>query len=286
MDQRQNKSTLPHAFGVVRLCYPARDGFRVEHTSVEERRAFLYNPARLALRLDIFEAVTLASYAAQRDKSYTLALMVGDQMPTWAVERLLDMLELHPQIALCPMREGRHIRLAVRDVFASMSQHHTGPMVQFRQDDDDAVNAKFIGSLRRAAKQHMSLLADHPIITLDFAHGTHALITPEGLLTKTFERSGLGLALGCLIQEGEDFCIYDENHDDLIAIYPAPKLDLPYAYLRLYHRHNDCFDPASAILQDLTPLSATRTKALCKRMGINSERLLPLGGRVAALASS
>ena len=60
-----------------RFSYLGGRGFQVEHGSLAARRAFLYDPARLARRWFWFENVALPAFIAQTDPDFTLVVMTG-----------------------------------------------------------------------------------------------------------------------------------------------------------------------------------------------------------------
>ena len=86
--------------GLCRFSYLGGRGFQVLHETIEERRAFLYDPERLARRWFWFEAVTLPALVKQTDPDFTLVLMTGPDLPEPYLSRLRELAELMPQFKL------------------------------------------------------------------------------------------------------------------------------------------------------------------------------------------
>ena len=76
--------------GLCRFSYLGGRGFQVRHESIEERRAFLYDPARLARRWAWFEQVALPGLTGQTDPDHTLVIMTGPDLPQPWLARLRE----------------------------------------------------------------------------------------------------------------------------------------------------------------------------------------------------
>ena len=72
---------MMQAIGLCRFSYPALGGFQVEHETIEERIAFLYQYERLEERFRLFEAIALPCLRAQTDPDWGLVIIIGDQFP-------------------------------------------------------------------------------------------------------------------------------------------------------------------------------------------------------------
>ena len=98
--------------GLCRFSYLGGRGFQVRHGSTSERRAFLYDPARLARRWAWFEAVTLPGLLGQTDPDFTLVVMTGPDLPQPWLGRLHEIAAAHPQIRLALVPPMDHHRTA------------------------------------------------------------------------------------------------------------------------------------------------------------------------------
>ena len=130
--------------GLCRFSYLGGRGFQILHETVEARRAFLYDPERLARRWFWFENVTLPGLMAQTDPDFTLILMTGPDLPEPWMSRLRDLVASMPQarLALIPPMD-KHL-----DACMAATAPHIDPKADvvghFRQDDDDAVAIDYI----------------------------------------------------------------------------------------------------------------------------------------------
>ena len=88
--------------GLCRFSYPALGGFQREHKPIEQRKAFLYDAARLKHRLRLFQAFNLPSILAQTDRDFKYLILVGDDLPAWARAQLDDLTAAADQIKILP----------------------------------------------------------------------------------------------------------------------------------------------------------------------------------------
>ena len=143
--------------GLCRFSHLGGRGFQVEHRSLDERRAFLYDPARLARRWVWFESVTLPGLIRQTDPDYTLVVMTGPDLPQPWLGRLREIAAAHPQIRLELVPPMEHPRAAC----AHAIHPHIDPAAewvgQFKQDDD-GVAVDFVARARRDLRLLMPLL--------------------------------------------------------------------------------------------------------------------------------
>ena len=129
--------------GLCRFSYPAIGGFQVEHDSIEERMAFLYNEARMEERFRLFEAVALPCLREQTDPDFELIIVIGDSLPPHHESRLRDLIADMPQLRIekHPPRKQRPI---MKDILNAARRDPDAPCLQFRYDDDDAVSVDFV----------------------------------------------------------------------------------------------------------------------------------------------
>ena len=84
--------------GLCRFSVPSEGAFQVTHDSIEQRRAMLYDPARLDTRFIWFEQVLLPSIAKQKDPQFKLIILMGEDFPEPYRARMLAHIETVPQL--------------------------------------------------------------------------------------------------------------------------------------------------------------------------------------------
>ena len=109
--------------GLCRFSYLGGRGFQVRHGSIDERKRFLYDPARLSRRWTWFERVTLPGLTGQTDPDHTLVVMTGPDLPQPWLGRLREIAAAHPQIRLELVPPLDHHRVAC----ARAIQPHVDP---------------------------------------------------------------------------------------------------------------------------------------------------------------
>ena len=67
--------------GLCRFSYLGLRGYQRDHATIAERRAFLYDPGRLARRWLWFTRLALPGWLAQTDPDFTLVIMTGPYLP-------------------------------------------------------------------------------------------------------------------------------------------------------------------------------------------------------------
>ncbi|TWI34275.1 putative rhamnosyl transferase [Paracoccus sulfuroxidans] len=167
--------------GLCRFSYLGGRGFQVGHDTIEERRAFLYDPARLERRWFWFENVTLPALIAQTDPDFTLVLMTGPDLPEPYLSNLRELCEMFPQfkLALVPPME-RHNEACLAAV-APHIQADADVVGHFRQDDDDAVAIDYIHHARRDFAAMRPLWAQHRRLFCDYSRGMVLKATERGI---------------------------------------------------------------------------------------------------------
>mgnify|MGYP006078687659 CR=1 FL=1 len=156
--------------GLCRFSYPAIGGFQVDHKTIEERIAYLYDDVRLEERFQLFEAVALPSLRAQTDPDFELIIVVGDQMPTHHLARLTAMIADMPKARIHaePPRPQREV---MKEILNAAHPNFSEPCLQFRFDDDDALAVDFVEQLRKAAADCEGLIKQHKSVAFDWNKG-------------------------------------------------------------------------------------------------------------------
>lgn len=159
--------------GLCRFSYLGGAGFQIRHETMEERRAFLYQPERLARRWFWFESVALPGLIAQTDPDFTLVVMTGPDLPEPYLGMLRDLAATVPQIRL-ELVEPMEAHLdACMTAIAPHVEQGADVVGHFRHDDDDAVSVDYIAAAR----------ADFPLVEPAFSRSRRGYIDyPRGLV--------------------------------------------------------------------------------------------------------
>lgn len=224
--------------GLCRFSYPALGGFQIEHESIEERAAFLYDPVRMDERFATFQSLTLPALKAQSDPDFTLAIVIGDSMPEPLLSRLLDLVEDMPQAVIVPRAPGRH-RQVMCEVINEVRDDRPLPSLQFRMDDDDAVAVSFVARLREAASDLAPLLAKHRYVGIDFNQGHIARIGPKGIHANPTVETLWTPALGMAVAPGASRGIMNFSHAKLGRVMPVVTLPGEDMFIRGHNQFND-----------------------------------------------
>jgi hypothetical protein len=223
---------------LTRFSWPGLGGFQTRHAALAERRAALYAPERLALRLRLFQALTLPALAAQTDPDFTLGVLIGPDLPGWARDRLEGALAALPQARLIARPPGPH-RAVLREVMAGLRRNPAAMAAQFRMDDDDAVGRSFVARLRAIAGQHAALAEGRGYFGVDFVTGWEAEAGPAGLHAAPLQLSGLGVAQALVVAPGRDKATFDFAHHRMHRFMAVLSLPDPDMFLRGLHDQND-----------------------------------------------
>ncbi|MDP5309237.1 putative rhamnosyl transferase [Paracoccus spongiarum] len=167
--------------GLCRFSYLGGRGFQVEHDDLAGRRAFLYDPERLARRWFWFRHVTLPALMAQSDSDFTLVLMTGPDLPEPWLSQLRDLCDEVPQfrLSLVPPME-RHVEACLAAIAPHLDPQ-ADVVGHFRQDDDDAVAIDYIRDARRDFAALEPLWSRRRRLSCDYARGLVLKATADGV---------------------------------------------------------------------------------------------------------
>lgn len=258
--------------GLTRFSVPSAGAFQVEHDSLDDRRAYLYDPARLALRFAWFENLTLPAIAAQRDPAFKLVVLMGDDFPEPWRARMLRHVERIPQLAAHFAPPEHH-----RKICADAMRAHVDPaaetVLQFRLDDDDAVAVDFTRTLRRdwrRLKGYQREL-DGPV-ALDYTRGLNLLHRPNGNLQIVPRLEPfLGVAFAIATRPGDGHFILDYMHHVVWQTMPVITTPDEIMWLRGGHGTNDSGTPGRKPMFEIDP--GELRQVLRKRFRVNLQAL-------------
>lgn len=166
--------------GLCRFSYPGFGGYRRKHDSIEDRCAFLYQDDRIEERFKYFEAITLPGIRAQTDPDFKFIVLTGDSLPDHHYLRLKLLLDDVPQAKLLQLEPMAHRDAMARAILPEINMKR-GPSIQFRLDDDDGVNVRFVEKLRVARKQVQPIFEDKNKVAIDFTQGYTATLDADGI---------------------------------------------------------------------------------------------------------
>ncbi|MEP2534261.1 putative rhamnosyl transferase [Shimia sp.] len=224
--------------GICRFSYPAIGGFQVDHTTPEERMAYLYSPSRMEQRFRAFEAFTLPPLRAQTDPDFTFLVVIGDAMPALFRDRLHDQLADIPQAVIQEHAPGPH-RAVMKSAINSVRTDNNAHCLQFRMDDDDAVGVRYVERLREAAQDLRPLMRKNRHIAIDFNQGYIAAPTPDGICGKPTVEHLWTAALAMAVRPGTDVSILNFGHSKLGRFMPVTSFTGEDMFVRGHSDNND-----------------------------------------------
>ncbi|WP_298919291.1 putative rhamnosyl transferase [uncultured Roseobacter sp.] len=241
--------------GICRFSYPAIGGFQVRSASLAERRAYLYDPDRMATRFALFEAFTLPSIRAQTDADFVFLIVVGDSLPRRYSERLRDLVKDIPQIVVQRHAPGPH-REVMNDALNALRSNKKAPCIQFRLDDDDAVARGFVAELRRRAVPALQILEDSQSVAIDFNQGYIARPNAEGIEAAAVKESYWAAGMAIVTRPKSQQTIMSFSHNKIWQHMPTLTFTGTDMMLRGIHPYNDSRQKTEPRPVQLQPLDA------------------------------
>jgi len=257
--------------GVCRFSYPALGGFKRMHDSVAAREAYLYDAARMTLRLRHFESLTLPSITAQSDGEFTFLVVTGESLPAPWRARLHDLAAQVPQMRIVPKPPMRHRTAMQQAVKAALGPDDT-PSIQFRLDDDDAVSVGFVHDLRRYARTTRALRREARYLAVEYNRGHTVRLSERGIEAAEARTRFWACGLAVMFRPGDKRTIMSFAHHKLHHVMPTLIDPRPDMYLRALHDDNDSGPAPPA----LTPLDADRRALFRDRFNVDEDRVRAL----------
>lgn len=261
--------------GICRFSYPAEGGFRRMHDSLEEREAYLYDDARMALRFAHFEALTLPSLAAQSNPDFTLLVIIGERMPKPWLDRLHDVTAHIPQIKIVPTPPLKH-RLALQLAIQEELGGSEDASLQFRLDDDDAIGCDFVQQSLFAVRRTRRFRRDTPRMAFDFNNGFSVSLSQDGLLVRPEFGPFLSCGLAVFFPPRDDKTIMNFGHHKLHHVMTTVIQPSEPMYLRAKHDDNDSGDKFQP--KGLKPMTDEQTTLIKARFNVDEAHVRALFG--------
>ncbi len=256
--------------GVCRFSYPALGGFKRMHDSVAEREAYLYAPARMALRFAHFEALTLPSIRAQTDPDFTFLIVIGQNMPQPWLAKLQSLCATVPQVKIVarePLKHRLALQLAIQDELGEERPES----LQFRLDDDDAVGVDFVELIRSVARRTGRLRRREPRTAIEFNTGYSATLSADGIIAEDVISSFWACGLAVHFAEGDARTIMNYGHHKLHHEMPSIIHPRPPMYIRAKHTDND--SAAKFRPRKLKPLTDAQARIFEDRFNVREEQV-------------
>ena len=225
--------------GLVRFSYIAKNGFRNTFDSLEDTRAFLFEPGRMAFRLRMLEEICIRSMRNQTDQNFQLIILVSLSLPTAYLNRVKE-ITAPLKGAVVIAEPPKWMVQVTQSSFKKLVEPDTDYVINFRLDDDDALAVDYIANLRETAQKLVAGgLADEPTVIAhskgiywDIAKGE------DGLRPKT-EVKPLGLACAMITKSDMPVSVFRWNHRDMGGYFPLLTLPGDIMFIRSLHAFGD-----------------------------------------------
>lgn len=233
--------------GLIRFSYPALSGFSAKSPDAASLQALLFARPRLERRFALFETLALPSLLAQTDRDFETLVLIGDAMPSWAVDRLqAGIAPLNARlVALPPM----HHYPATQAAFATLPARANTHLTSFRLDDDDALDRDHIARLRRIAGG----IAAFNATPFAIAHNRGLFIDltgPTPRFAEVTEKMPLGIGLALCAPVDHADTIFRRNHRLLPQFVTTFSDAHDMAFLRSVHAGNDSTAHTTGMVTD------------------------------------
>lgn len=260
--------------GLVRFSYAGLSGFGSGPEDPQARAAQLFDPARLARRFQLFEALTLPSLLAQEDAGFETVFLTSDALPAEARARLEAGAAQLPGarvLALPPMHHYPATQAAFDTVIGRGESH----LVSFRLDDDDAIDRGYVARLRRQAEGLQRVADPGRPFVIGCNRGFFLEIGAEAnRLYDVVEKLPLGIGLAMVAPVAGRENIFRRNHRLLPQFFTTFTDAETPAFLRTVHTDNDSAPHASGVKEKMGPEAIAR--AVAAHFPFTAEELLAL----------
>lgn len=225
--------------GLMRFSYLSENGFAKSTDDLDQRRAVLYDPARLARRFKLFERLAFHTMALQDDRDFTCAVLIGECFPdTWRA-RLEDIIrDFSPMriVALPPMVHIQAVKAAYHALPDDPDATH---VATFRQDDDDGMHRETTARIRAVADAMLPVRPDDKPFIIAFNRGLYLEPSAPQPLSEWFERAPLGIGLAMVTPKGDHATVFRRNHRNLVEYYDCYTEIAKPMWIRSVHEDND-----------------------------------------------
>lgn len=254
-----------------RFSYPAEGGFQVDHTTIEERRTYLYAPDRMEARLSLFEHFCLPGLMSQTDPDFDLVVLVGTCLPDRYLARLQRLLQPLPQARIVARDPAPH-RQVCQSVLNAARRHINQPCLQVRHDDDDALAVDFVAKLRKAVGECERLVLGNKLVGFDWNRGYTLCASDRNPfeITETVTPY-LGVAQAMAVQGGVRQSQMNFAHSRINRFMPTVTFTDPPMFLRAHHAHNDSRQKPHVTQPDFHAPTLDHIEMLSRRFALTAD---------------
>lgn len=224
--------------GLCRFSYPALGGFQVEHETIDDRIAFLYQDDRLEERFQLMETVALPCLRAQTDQNFEMILLIGDSLPKRHVDRIHDITADIKQITIVTEPPKPH-RPLMKALINGARKDPSKPCLQFRHDDDDAISVDFFERFRMAVNDVPGLLTRAKTVAFDWNRGHIVEMNSAGISATDTVRNLYVAALGMYVRGNCPLTIMNFRHGILDQFMPTVTFTDRPMWVRSHNGYND-----------------------------------------------
>lgn len=125
---------------------------------LETAATALFDPARMALRLHLFENLCLPSLLRQGDPDFQLVVATSNRLPDMYLQKLSDLLAPHSHLHLVQFGAANHFQI-LKDAYELIPDDGESHRILFRLDDDDALDGAYVSRTKRLAAGLLPLQA-------------------------------------------------------------------------------------------------------------------------------
>lgn len=231
--------TKVQVLGLCRFSYPAPvQSFQVKHADLAERRAALYDPARLNQRLMWLEHVFLPPLRGQTDQDFTILFLLGEDFPEPFRSRIETLIADVPQI-IPVWRPTQDLRTLTRELFLAACDPEADLVAEFNADDDDAFALDYVEELRRHAPLMAPLVQRCGKAALDFQRGILMETDSEGVFSEAITVPLWATAMAVYMRPDHRSCMLDFKHHRLYGAMPVLSFSDRFMFVRGAHDTND-----------------------------------------------
>ncbi|MBU3029559.1 glycosyltransferase [Paracoccus marinaquae] len=265
--------------GLCRFSYVGLRGFQIDHASYEERRALLYDPARLRRRWLWFSEVALPAWRAQTDPDFTLVVMTGPDLPEPWLSRLKALSAEIPQLRLALVPPMKWHLPACRAAIAPHVDPRADVIGHFRHDDDDAVAIDYIASARADFGHVEALWRAEGRLALDHSRGLMLRLQEGGVQLTPRICHNMGVALTVFLRPEAQESALNYDHSKIGLWMPGVAITRPLMFIRSIHADSDSGSMGQGVPWPVEP--AELDDLLWQRFRLRREGLEQLGRALA-----
>lgn len=260
--------------GLVRFSVLTPTYYNERFDTLEKTAAHLFSPERMALRFRIFENLCLPSLVKQSDSEFDCVVLTADSMPEKYLERLAGLLDPLPNIHCQTAGTDKHYRL-LSFGYNSVPVDDYTHRIQFRLDDDDAVDIDFIKRTKHLAKGLLQVQGpDTPFI---IANNRGFYVRSTGDEAEIFDAcERLPLSVGTSLVASVNYANnpYRYNHRRLTMHYNTySDISVP-SFIRTIHEDNKSNPSQSGFTHKLKAKDIDAQ--LARHFGVSRDDLLAL----------